>query len=148
LFISNTSYKHSPIPKNLNTLQFYIRRDRVGFTKKHYPCYELYLTEGDVFVMLGKRMNLKAPLKYLITLENELIDKLSPGYLGKLKSNETGNEYELLVKDNSESIQFASVLHQGLIQEGTAKKIKAAIPKLLKEDSGCVWKSTKVGVCH
>ena len=67
----------------MNTLQFYIKRDRVGFSKKNYPCFELHLTKGDEFVMLGKRMQMKPPMRYSITLEYDNIDKHCQGYLDR-----------------------------------------------------------------
>lgn len=136
----------------MNALQFYIRRDRAGFSKKNYPCYELCLDDGT-FVMLGKRMKMELPVKYLLTLEDRLIDKLSPGYVGKLRSNEIGNEYELLTKEVSSSSstgstkrEYASIIYQGLIKEGVSRNVNVAVPRLLSEDRSYTWRSTNVAL--
>lgn len=48
--------------------------------------------------MTGKKLSVMGTAYYLITLEKELMEKSSPGCLGKLRSNMFGTEYNIFDK--------------------------------------------------
>lgn len=50
------------------------------------------------FIMTGQKMQLMRSAHYIITLESHTMAKKAPGYLGKLRSNLAGCEYNLFNK--------------------------------------------------
>lgn len=106
----------SPLPKNNGILQCYIRRNKSG-TNKLYPIYSLYLKvssmlllllwccvnpafslwqEGDVFLMASRKRPKNKTSNYLISMDQNDLNRSGNSYLGKLRSNFVGTEFQVL----------------------------------------------------
>uniref|UniRef100_A0A7S3MBZ0 Tubby C-terminal domain-containing protein n=1 Tax=Spumella elongata TaxID=89044 RepID=A0A7S3MBZ0_9STRA len=84
----------SPLPRNNGVLQCYIRRNKSG-TNKLFPIYSLYLKEGDVFLMASKKRPKNKTSNYLISMDQNDLNRTGRGYLGKLRSNFVGTEFQV-----------------------------------------------------
>lgn len=84
----------SPLPRNNGVLQCYIRRNKSG-TNKLFPIYSLYLKEGDVFLMASKKRPKNKTSNYLISMDQNDLNRTGRGYLGKLRSNFVGTEFQI-----------------------------------------------------
>jgi hypothetical protein len=67
----------SPLPRNVGTLQCYIRRNKSG-TNKLFPIYSLYLKEGDVFLMASKKRPKNKTSNYLISMGETTLNASMP----------------------------------------------------------------------
>eukprot|EP00826_Nyctotherus_ovalis_P022320 TRINITY_DN17347_c0_g1_i4.p1 TRINITY_DN17347_c0_g1~~TRINITY_DN17347_c0_g1_i4.p1 ORF type:complete len:164 (-),score=20.78 TRINITY_DN17347_c0_g1_i4:427-918(-) len=130
-----------------------IRKDTEGFSKRSYPSYELHLTRDNRFIILGRKMKIKPPIKYLITMNMQKICKEEPEYLGKLKSNITATEFNVYGKgkapDSKSSMQetrnqYASIVYSRRSYNET-KTITVHIPKIMEGNKALIWK-VHVGV--
>jgi len=83
-----------PIPKNAGTVQCYIRRNISG-TNRLKPIYSLYLKDGDCFLMSSKKRSYNKTSNYLISMAEKDLKRGSDNYLGKLRSNFLGTEYQI-----------------------------------------------------
>lgn len=84
----------SPIPRQCGIIQCYIRRNKSG-TNKLYPVYSLYLTEGDVFLMASKKRPKNKTSNYLLSMDQNDLNRSGNNYLGKLRSNFVGTEFQI-----------------------------------------------------
>lgn len=84
----------SPVPKECGVIQCYIRRNKSG-TNKLFPLYSLYLKEGDTFLMCSKKRPKNKTSNYLISKSEGDISKGGDNYLGKLRSNFVGTEFQV-----------------------------------------------------
>eukprot|EP00826_Nyctotherus_ovalis_P013807 TRINITY_DN13788_c0_g1_i4.p1 TRINITY_DN13788_c0_g1~~TRINITY_DN13788_c0_g1_i4.p1 ORF type:complete len:158 (+),score=20.24 TRINITY_DN13788_c0_g1_i4:386-859(+) len=106
-----------PVPKNINKLEFTVKRDKSGFTKTFYPRY--YLTTGNGrSILAAESMNAVGSAHYEITMNFE--DTVKKIYLGKLRSSVPKDEFDLFGPGESPSKklrpeeirnQFASILY-------------------------------------
>lgn len=69
-----------------------IERQKSGFNRL-WPKYTLSLSDGSKFLLNGKKRTANATSNYLISLDQEKLDKKSKGYLGKVRSNFLGTEF-------------------------------------------------------
>jgi tubby-related protein 1 len=58
-----------------------------------WPKYTLSLSEGSKFLLSGKKRTGNATSNYLISFDQEKLDKKAQGYLGKVRSNFLGTEF-------------------------------------------------------
>ncbi|KAJ1438177.1 Tub family-domain-containing protein [Ochromonadaceae sp. CCMP2298] len=84
----------SPVPKKCGVLQCYIRRNKGG-TNKLFPIYSLFLKEGDVFLMASKKRPKNKTSNYLISMDQSDLNRAGRSYLGKLRSNFVGTEFQV-----------------------------------------------------
>jgi tubby-related protein 1 len=84
----------SPIPRQCGIIQCYIRRNKNG-TNKLFPVYSLYLKEGDVFLMASKKRPKNKTSNYLISMDQNDLNRSGSNYLGKLRSNFVGTEFQV-----------------------------------------------------
>jgi hypothetical protein len=80
----------TPTPKSVGIVQCYIERDKAGLGKKMYPVYQLYLKEGDRFLLAGKKRPKQKTSNYLISRSAEDLNRDSDSFVGKLRSNFVG----------------------------------------------------------
>jgi tubby and related proteins len=59
------------------------------------PEYRLYTKKGDRFLMAAKRRAHNATSNYVITLSDQEFAKESRDYLGKLRANFVGTEFQV-----------------------------------------------------
>lgn len=71
-----------------------IERHKSGFNRL-WPKYTLSLSEGNKFLLCGKKRSGNATSNYLITMEQDKMSKESTSYLGKVRSNFLGTEFYL-----------------------------------------------------
>lgn len=84
----------TPVPKQCGVVQCYIRRNKSG-THKLYPVYSLYLKDGDVFLLTSKKRPNNKTSNYLISMDQSDLNRSSSSYLGKLRSNFVGTEFQI-----------------------------------------------------
>lgn len=109
----------NPVPRAAGIVQCYIRRDKSG-ANKLYPEYRLYMKVGDRFLLNSKKrsqnkvrcwfVKLLALVflewsraesvalqtsNYLISSADGDFEKTSPNYVGKLRSNFIGTEFQI-----------------------------------------------------
>jgi tubby-related protein 1 len=84
----------TPLPKEAGTVQCQIRRNRDGTNKLH-PTYTLYLKQDNVFLMNAKKRPNNRTSNYLISMGQNDLSREGPNYLGKLRSNFIGTEFEI-----------------------------------------------------
>ena len=65
-------------------------RNKNGLGKKMYPVYQLYMKDGDKFLMAAKKRPKQKTSNYLISASAEALDRDSEHFLGKLRSNFVG----------------------------------------------------------
>jgi len=85
----------SAVPKFMNKLECTIIRDKSGISKKAYPVYTLMHSQSGKVLLTAKKMNMLGSAHYLITMDSANLTKESPGYLAKLRSENSGTEYNL-----------------------------------------------------
>lgn len=96
-----------PLPKFLGTLECSVIRDKSGLSKKVYPQYVLILSNNSMRIMTGQKLNMFGSAHYILTLETENMTKEGPGYLGKLRGNSPGTEYNIFGPGANPSTKMA-----------------------------------------
>jgi tubby-related protein 1 len=84
----------SPIPKANGVVQCFIRRNKNG-ANKLFPVYSLYLKEGEKFLLASKKRPKNKTSNYLISMSETDLERESDNYLGKLRSNFIGTEFQI-----------------------------------------------------
>jgi hypothetical protein len=65
-------------------------RNKAGLGKKMYPVYQLYMKDGDKFLMAAKKRPKQKTSNYLISASAEALERDGDSFLGKLRSNFVG----------------------------------------------------------
>lgn len=92
-FSDMRAFLTTPTPRSAGVVQCYIERDKSGFGKKMYPLYQLYLRDGDRFLLAGKKRPKQKTSNYLISTDATDLDRDSASFIGKLRSNFVGTEF-------------------------------------------------------
>lgn len=149
----------SPLPRK-GVVQCYIRRNKSG-TNKLYPVYTLYLVEGDRFLMQSKKRANNTTSNYLITMGENDFGRDSVNYLGKLRSNFVGTEFQVFdngcapkdgsAKDEGDERgganvnprkELAAVMYAPNVMGSKGpRKMQAAIPAVGEQDGAVTWRS-------
>lgn len=58
-----------------------------------WPKYTLHLSDGEKFLLSGKKRSGNATSNYMISVDESKMKKGTKGYLGKLRSNFLGTEF-------------------------------------------------------
>lgn len=90
----------TPLPIEAGTVQCQIRRNVDQFSigsmlGGSQPTYSLYLKQDDTFLMCSKKRPNNRTSNYLISMEERNLDREGPNYLGKLRSNFIGTEFQV-----------------------------------------------------
>jgi hypothetical protein len=105
----------SPIPVNNGILQCYIKRNTSG-TNMLFPKYSLFFPlqeengrKTDIFLMASKKRSYNKTSNYAISMNDKDINKKNDDYLGKVRSNFFGTEYQIFddgmnVKDQTDDV--------------------------------------------
>ena len=130
-----------------------IKRDRSSLSKKLYPAYILYFNEGK-FLMMAQRMNIMGSSYYSITVDHEITNRDSPGYLGKLRLGNSSNEYNIFGDGENPKtglpldeirIQHGGIIYNNnIIKNNYYRNVDVIIPRLLTENKFYIWKPMKV----
>lgn len=78
---------------HLGIVQCYIRRDKSG-TNKLFPVYSLYLKEEERFLLTSKKRPKNKTSNYLISKTEGDFERVGPNFVGKLRSNFVGTEFQ------------------------------------------------------
>lgn len=78
-------------------VQCYIKRCKSGLSRL-FPTYEIYLKDGDQFLMAARKRKHKKSSNYAISLEKEDLGRHTQNFYGKLRSNFIGTEFTLYDK--------------------------------------------------
>lgn len=89
-----------PLPALIGQVQCTISRSKSGFDRL-YPKYTLALSNGNKYMLTGKKRNMNATSNYMITIDQNKFAKGNNGYLGKVRSNFLGTEFYIF--DNKEN---------------------------------------------
>jgi tubby-related protein 1 len=83
----------SPLPKSAGTVQCNIRRVKTTLTG--HPIYSVYLKNGDIFLMSSKKRPQNKTSNYKICMSESDLTRDGANYLGKLRSNFMGTEFQI-----------------------------------------------------
>jgi len=89
-----------PLPALIGQVQCTISRSKSG-SDRIYPRYTLALSNGNKYMLTGKKRNMNATSNYMITIDQNKFAKGNNGYLGKVRSNFLGTEFYIF--DNKEN---------------------------------------------
>ena len=84
----------TPVPKRAGTIQCYIKRNKSGINKL-FPAYSVFMKDGDRFLMTSKRRPNNKTSNYLISCEKNDHNRSSINYLGKVRANFVGTEFQI-----------------------------------------------------
>jgi len=149
-----------PAPPGQMMIQCYIQRRRRGFLGRLYPTYELYLKDGEQFLLAARRRAYKSLMNsnYKISLDKDL-SRHSSSYFGKLKSNFMGTEFMMYdqginpnkltaeqKKTNGNQLrqELATVLYKkNVLGSRGARKMKVLVPKVAEHGNRAALRPTK-----
>jgi tubby-related protein 1 len=142
----------NPVPKGCGVVQCYIRRNKNG-TNKIFPVYSLYLKEGDRFLMTSKKRPNNKTSNYLISMGEGDMNRDGVNYLGKLRSNFVGTEFQVFdngispkeagMDDSSSSIrkELGSVIYAAnVLGSRGPRKMQVAIPAVDENNQITTWR--------
>jgi len=138
-------------------VQCYIQRRKNGLARL-FPTYEIYLKDGDQFLLAARKRKKNKSSNYLISLDKDDLARQSGNFFGKLRSNFIGTEFVLYDKGtNPEKLDDAqkdSALIQARQELGTVlykqnvlgsrgpRKMKVMVPRIDAEGQRRVLKPT------
>jgi len=105
--------------------QCYIVRNKKGLTNRLYPHYECIYETGEKFLMIAKKKGKNKTSNYLISTDRDKTEKSDEEYIGKIRSNFVGTEFNLY--DDGENPQHK--------QEGLRKTKRAELSCILYESN-------------
>lgn len=88
------SFLTQPTPRECGVVQCYIQRHKSGLNKL-YPVYHLYMKKGDKFLLAAKKRAKQRTSNYLISMKKGDMSRTSENFLGKLRSNFVGTEFNV-----------------------------------------------------
>jgi tubby-related protein 1 len=146
----------TPLPRECGVVQCYIRRNKSGALNKLYPMYSLYLKSGDRFLMQSKKRSNNKTSNYLITMSEGDLSRDSENYLGKLRSNFVGTEFQVFDdginpkedKEGSGEVrkEMASVVYAAnVLGSRGPRKMQAAIPLVDEGNEITTWRQSQQG---
>jgi len=124
-------------------VQCYIQRKKSGMARL-FPTYEIYLKEGDKFLLAARKRKKNKSSNYLISLDKDDLNRQSGNFFGKLRSNFIGTEFTLYDKglnpEKSDGTQndlvqvrqeLACVLYkQNVLGSRGPRKMKVMVPNV------------------
>uniref|UniRef100_A0A7S0LEN7 Tubby C-terminal domain-containing protein n=1 Tax=Coccolithus braarudii TaxID=221442 RepID=A0A7S0LEN7_9EUKA len=123
-------------------VQCYIQRKKSGMSRL-FPTYEIYLKEGDKFLLAARKRKKNKSSNYLISLDKDDLNRASGNFFGKLRSNFIGTEFTLYDKglnpeksdDGKDLVQIrqelACVLYkQNVLGSRGPRKMKVMVPNV------------------
>jgi tubby-related protein 1 len=138
------SFLMTPGPQGA-MVQCYIQRRKSGLARL-FPTYEIYLKEGDKFLMAARKRKKNKSSNYLISLDKDDLSRNSGNFYGKLRSNFIGTEFTLYdkgsnpdKKDDIDLVQTRAELgcilyKQNVLGSRGPRKMKVMVPNV--DDKG------------
>ena len=130
-----------------DVVRCYIRRRHKGLNHFFFPTYELFLKEGDQFLLAARKRKKRAKdVQYLISTDRASIKREGAAYFGKLKGNWRATEFQVFdsgVKpelareaERPQRRRLASVTyHRSLRGSRASRKMKVVLPPLPPAES-------------
>jgi len=138
-------------------VQCYIQRKKTGLARL-YPTYEVYLKDGEQFLLAARRRKKQKQSNYKVSLDKDDLSRHSSNYFGKLKSNFMGTEFQMYddgcnpeklseaQKDGSRSQvrqELATVLYkQNVLGSRGPRKMKVMVPNVGEDGKRVVLRPT------
>ncbi len=128
-------------------VQCEIKRDKSGMGR-FYPKYHMYTSGKLEYLMTGKKRSGNKTSNYLISMNKSELDKSSPFYLGKVRSNFLGTEFHVYdrgenpeCKDQSKvRKELAVVIYESnLLGARGPRKMRVLAPDITKEGEYENW---------
>ena len=97
----------TPTPRSAGVVQCYILREKgsiIPFLGSQ-PTFSLFLKDGSRFLLAGQKRTMNKTSNYMVCMDKRDLARDSPAYLGKLRANFIGTEYQLF--DDGESLEGA-----------------------------------------
>lgn len=143
----------NPVPAIIGQVQCTIVRHKSGFNRL-WPKYTLQLSDGNKFLLTGKKRTGNTTSNYMITIDQEKLKKGNKGYLGKLRSNFLGTEFFLYdTGENPSKAKGADQVREqhGMLQYETnvlgskgPRRMKVVLPRVERNGDQIKWKSKDV----
>lgn len=94
-----------PLPALIGQVQCTIERSKSGFDRI-FPKYTLSLSNGNRYMLTGKKRGMNSTSNYMITIDQAKFAKDNNGYLGKVRSNFLGTEFYIFdSKENPKKVK-------------------------------------------
>merc|ERR1719482_2012483 len=121
-------------------VQCYIQRRKTGLGRL-FPTYEIYLKDGDRFLLAARKRKKNKSSNYLISLDKDDLNRHSGNFFGKLRSNFIGTEFSLYdkgvnpEKDSSDEEhvrqELGTILYkQNVLGSRGPRKMKVMVPTI------------------
>eukprot|EP00634_Sargassococcus_sp_CCMP2135_P011517 CAMPEP_0198653954 /NCGR_PEP_ID=MMETSP1467-20131203/7391_1 /TAXON_ID=1462469 /ORGANISM="unid. sp., Strain CCMP2135" /LENGTH=594 /DNA_ID=CAMNT_0044389931 /DNA_START=1 /DNA_END=1785 /DNA_ORIENTATION=+ len=132
-----------PCPRAAGIVQCYIKRNRSG-TNKLFPEYAVHMKAGDRFLMCSKKRPNNKTSNYLISMGENDLKRTSSNYIGKLRANFAGTEFQIFdagsrggfdADDEKRSELGAVIYTSNVLGSRGPRKMQVAIPKVDGDDS-------------
>jgi len=96
-------------------VQCYIQRKKTGMARL-FPTYEIYLKEGDKFLLAARKRKKNKSSNYLLSLDKDDLQRQSGNFFGKLRSNFIGTEFTLYDKGSNPEKDDSKGKTESLVQ--------------------------------
>ena len=145
----------TPIAKDAGVVRCCIRIDSSSTRCMSNPIYSLHLNEGDVFLLTARNRNKINSSNYLISIGEGDFDRHSCNYMGELRSNMLGTEYQIFDdgyqptggsagQNQNVHKSLAAVVYTGsLFCSRGPRKMEVAIPSI--DEDGNISSSIRPG---
>lgn len=142
-----------PVPMKIGQIRMTIERHKSGFNRI-WPKYTLSLSDGAKFLLSGKKRGANATSNYLISLDQNKLDKKSNGYLGKVRSNFLGTEFYIYDTGKNPSKNKGKSTDENRCQHGVVqyetnvlgskgpRRMKVFLPNVDSKGNQAVWRQT------
>lgn len=138
-------------------VQCYIQRRKTGMARL-FPTYEIYLKDGDQFLLAARKRKKNKTSNYLMSLDKDDLGRHTNSFFGKLRSNFIGTEFALFDKGvNPEKLEaeqkagsnvqvrqeMATVLYkQNVLGSRGPRKMKVMVPTVSEQGQRKVLRPT------
>jgi len=147
----------SPLPRNVTVLCS-IRRDSRGIKKRFYPKYLLHLSEGNTFLLAGKKRANSKTSNYLLSMNQDELSTHNPAYLGKLRSNFIGTQFVIYdtgldpakksARPDTIREELGVILYESnLLASKGPRKMRVLLPFVNLQNERLECRPTKKGEC-
>jgi tubby-related protein 1 len=142
-----------PVPMRIGQIKMTIERNKSGFARL-WPKYSLSLSDGNKFLLSGKKRGANATSNYLISLDQEKLDKKSNGYLGKCRSNFLGTEFYIFDTGKNPNKNKGKPVEENRCQHGVVqyetnvlgskgpRRMKVFLPNVDAKGNQALWRQS------
>ena len=141
-----------PLPALIGQVQCAIERSKSGFDRL-FPKYSLSLSNGNRYMLTGKKRGMNSTSNYMITIDQAKFKKDNNGYLGKVRSNFLGTEFYIFdskenpkkVKNNADArTQLGVVQYEtNVLGSKGPRRMKVLMPMVSRHGEEMNWLDTE-----